>query len=102
MPVVLDRNQVPFEPAAMTVGEKEGESCPLGATVFPHGVNFSLYSRRASDVELLLFDREDDAQPARIIRFDPVANLTYHYWHVFVPNLQPGQLYGYRVRGPSD
>jgi glycogen operon protein len=86
----------------MTVGEKEGESCPLGATVFPHGVNFSLFSRSASDVELLLFDREDDAQPARIIRFDPVANLTYHYWHVFVPNLQPGQLYGYRVRGPSD
>ena len=38
----------------------------------------------------------------RVIRFDAVANLTYHYWHVFVPGLQPGQLYGYRVRGPFD
>ncbi len=65
-------------------------------------MNFSLYSRGASGVELLLFDREDDARAAHVIRFDPEANLTYHYWHVFVPDLQPGQLYGYRVQGPAD
>jgi isoamylase len=65
-------------------------------------VNFSVYSRNASGVELLLFDREDDPQAARVIRFDPEANLTYRYWHVFVPGLQPGQLYAYRVQGPSD
>ena len=36
------------------------------------------------------------------MRLDPVANRTYHYWHVCVPGVQPGQLYGYRVAGPSD
>jgi glycogen operon protein len=53
-------------------------------------------------VELLLFDLEDNSQPARVVPIDPVTNRTYHYWHVFVPGLKPGQLYGYRVDGPSD
>ena len=39
----------------------------------------------ATGVELLLFDREDDSRPARVIPLDPAANRTYHYWHVFVP-----------------
>ena len=34
--------------------------------------------------------------------FDPVADVTYHYWHKFVPGVRPDQLYGYRVRGPVD
>ncbi len=75
---------------------------PLGATVCHGGTNFSVFSRSASGVELLLFDREDDAQPARAIRLDPAINRTYHYWHVFVPGLRPGQIYGYRVEGPFD
>jgi glycogen operon protein len=50
---------------------------------------------------LLLFDREDAAVPARVLPIDPVSNRTYHYWHVFVPGLKPGQLYGYRVKGES-
>jgi isoamylase len=79
-----------------------GRSSPLGATVGPDGVNFSVYSRSASGLELVLFDREDDVQPARIVTIDPVANRTYHYWHVFVEGVQPGQLYGYRVQGPFD
>jgi len=78
-----------------------GHSSPLGATIVDGGVNFSLFSRSATGVELLLFDR-DDAQPARVVRLDPVANRTYHYWHVYVPGVQPGQLYGYRVVGPCD
>ena len=81
---------------------KAGHSSPLGATVVDGGVNFSLFSRSATGVELLLFDRDDDARPARVLRLDPVANRTYHYWHVCVPGVQPGQLYGYRVAGPSD
>ncbi|EMI19822.1 glycogen debranching enzyme GlgX [Rhodopirellula maiorica SM1] len=79
-----------------------GRSSPLGATVGDGGVNFSLFSRTARSVELLLFDREDDAVPARVIPFDPHDNRTYHYWHIFVPELQPGQLYGYRVNGPVE
>jgi glycogen operon protein len=75
-----------------------GRSAPLGATVGHGGVNFSLYSRDASGVELLLFDQEDQA-PARAIMLDPSIHHTYHYWHVFVPGLRAGQLYGYRVHG---
>ena len=74
----------------------------LGATTFPSGVNFSVFSRGATAVDLLLFDREDDPRPTRVIPIDPLTNRTYHYWHVFVPGLRPGQLYGYRVQGPFD
>jgi glycogen operon protein len=81
--------------------EDAGRSSPLGATVVEGGVNFSLFSRTATGVELLFFDREDDATPCRVIRIDPETNLTYHYWHVFVPGAAPGQIYGYRVEGPS-
>jgi isoamylase len=83
----------PFEP---------GSSSPLGASLVPAGANFSLFSRSASRVELLLFNHEDDAQPARVIRLDPVSNRTYHYWHVFVRGILPGQIYGYRIDGPFD
>ena len=79
-----------------------GESAPLGATPSPKGVNFSLFSRYASGVELLLFDREDSAAPAHVVRLDPGCNRTYHYWHVFIPDVHPGQIYGYRVDGPFD
>jgi glycogen operon protein len=79
-----------------------GASYPLGTTVCPSGVNFSLFSRKASRVELMLFDREDQALPTHVINIDPVTNRTYHYWHVFVNNIKPGQIYAYRVDGPVD
>ncbi|HEX9135347.1 MAG TPA: alpha-amylase family glycosyl hydrolase, partial [Nitrospirota bacterium] len=81
---------------------REGSSSPLGATVAPKGANFSIFSKNATGVELLLFDDSNDARPARTIRIDPATNRTYHYWHVFVPGVQAGQIYGYRVEGPSD
>ena len=81
---------------------ESGQSYPLGARVHRKGANFSLYSRRASKVELLLFEGKDDASPARVLPLDPAVNRTYHYWHVFVPGVGPGQLYGYRVTGPWD
>ena len=77
-----------------------GRNFPIGATVIDCGVNFSLFSRSATNVDLLLFDSVTDARPARVIRLDPATNRTYHYWHVFVPDLQPGQVYAYRVDGP--
>jgi glycogen operon protein len=80
---------------------RPGSSSPLGATLRPEGVNFSVFSKHAAGLELLLFDHVGDA-PARVIRLDPGANRTYHYWHVFVPGLKAGQLYGYRVAGPLD
>ena len=76
-----------------------GRSSPLGATCITGGVNFSVFSRNAAGIELLLFDREDDSRPSRVIPLDPTTSRSYHYWHAFVPGLQPGQLYGYRARG---
>ncbi len=81
--------------------ERPGSTSPLGATLGSGGANFSIFSRDASWVELLLFDRPDDSSPARTIHIDPCASRTYHYWHTFVPGLQAGQIYAYRAHGPQ-
>jgi isoamylase len=77
-----------------------GKSFPLGASIQPAGVNFSLFSEHATAVSLLLFDRADDVRPARTIELDPRRQRTYHYWHAFLPGLQAGQIYAWRVEGP--
>jgi isoamylase len=79
-----------------------GQSSPLGATICQGGANFSVFSRSATGIELLLFDRDDDSVPARVIRIDPASNRTYHYWHTFVPGIKCGQIYAYRADGPYD
>ena len=81
---------------------RSGVSAPLGATVLPDGVNFSVFSKHAVLLELLLFDDENAKQPARIIPLGADKHRTYHYWHVFVPDLRPGQVYAYRAHGPFD
>ena len=93
---------VPVQATKRPSIQTTGHSSPLGATVVNGGVNFSLYSREATGVELLFFDYQDDPKAASVIVLDPVFNRTYHYWHVFVPGVQPGQIYGYRARGPYD
>jgi glycogen operon protein len=79
-----------------------GNSYPLGATLGRVGANFSVFSRSAARIELLLFDRVDDCRPARIIPIDHSSNRTYHYWHVFVPRVKAGQIYGFRAYGPFE
>lgn len=79
-----------------------GQSYPLGATVYAIGINFCLYSKHATGVELLLFDSENIVAPSRVIALDPQWNRTSYYWHVFVPGLRMGQIYAYRVHGPFD
>ena len=79
-----------------------GRSFPIGATLADGGANFSVFSRSAAAIELLLFDRVDDARPSRVIPIDPCLNRTYHYWHVFVPGVQAGQIYGFRAYGPFE
>jgi glycogen operon protein len=78
-----------------------GESAPLGARVTAGGVNFSVYSRDAELVELLLFDGPQALEPADTIPLDPRSHRTYHYWHTFVPGLGTGQVYAYRAHGRS-
>ena len=75
---------------------------PIGATVSPDGVHFSVFSRDATGIDLLLFDSQAAAEPSAVIPFDPFEHRTYHYWHRYVPGLRPGQVYAYRARGPFD
>ena len=84
------------------VTHRPGRSFPLGATVHPRGVNFSVFSRNSTAVELLLFDRPEDTRPSRVIPLDPRTHRTYHYWHVFVPGIGAGQAYAYRAYGPYE
>jgi glycogen operon protein len=84
--------------AANTV--ERGKSFPLGASLVADGANFSVFSKHASAVELLLFNGADDTRPSRVIDLDPRTQRTYHYWHAFVPGVEAGQIYGYRVHGP--
>ncbi len=81
---------------------RPGRSYPLGASLQRGGANFSLFSRSATRVELLFFDRADDDRPSRVIALDPERHRTYHYWHVFVPGVKVGRLYAYRVHGPFE
>src|SRR5262245_55280154 len=83
----------------MKLSIKSGTSSPLGATVYPEGVNFSVFAKRASSIELLLFDGEEATEPCRVIALDPSTHRSYHYWHVFVPGLTVGQVYAYRAHG---
>jgi glycogen operon protein len=77
-----------------------GRSYPLGASVYGNGVNFSVFSRHCTVLELLLFDHPNDTKPSRTILLDPQQNRTFYYWHVFVRGLQAGQLYAFRAHGP--
>ena len=79
-----------------------GSSAPLGATPGDGGVNFSLYAKDATLVELCLFDHPDDDEPAVVVQLEGEQHRTSHYWHAWLPGLQPGQVYGYRVHGPQD
>lgn len=86
----------------MGEGIERGKSFPLGATIQHGGVNFSVYSKSSLALQLVLFDGVGDAKPSRVISLEPRVNRSYHYWHVFVPGIRPGQLYGYRAFGPFD
>jgi glycogen operon protein len=65
-------------------------------------VNFSVFSRNATSVELLLFEKPDDVQPMQVIKLEPAINETFFFWHVYVKGLKPGAGYAYRVDGPED
>src|SRR4029453_13660078 len=77
-----------------------GVTAPLGASIQETGVNFSVFSKDATVVELLLFDNADAPAPPAVIPLDAAAHRTYHYWHGLVPGLDAGQVYAYRAHGP--
>jgi isoamylase len=80
--------------------EPHGQCFPIGAHLLNGGVNFSLYSKYATAVDLVLFRTIDDVEPYEIRSLDPKKNKTYHYWHIFVEGITHGQLFAWRVHGP--
>ena len=85
----------------MTLRCWPGRPYPLGATYDGTGTNFSLFSEVAEQVELCLFDvgsADEDAGEVRI----PMPEVTGQVWHAFLPDVGPGQRYGFRVHGPYD
>jgi isoamylase len=76
-----------------------GRPYPLGATWDGLGVNFALFSEHATGVELCLFDSRDDSHEAARIRMPERTDLV---WHAYLPDVQPGQVYGFRVHGPYE
>ncbi len=76
-----------------------GRPYPLGATWDGRGVNFALFSANATRVELCLFDSVDAQEETYCV---PLREQTDLVWHCYLPDIRPGQLYGYRVHGPYD
>ena len=76
-----------------------GKPYPLGATYDENGVNFALFSENATKVYLCLFHFGTDEKEYACVQ---VKEQTDYVWHVFIPGLKPGQLYGYRVDGPYE
>ena len=76
-----------------------GRPYPLGATFDGQGVNFALFSENATKVELCLFDSVESKKETHRIELKEQTDLV---WHGFLPDVEPGQLYGYRVSGPYD
>ena len=75
-----------------------GQPHPLGATWDGGGVNFALFSANAKKVELCLFDPKGKRETDRIV----LPEYTHEVWHGYLPEVRPGQLYGYRVHGPYE
>ena len=89
-PVLTQVRGQPYQP---------GSPFPQGATWDGAGVNFALFSEASEYVELCLFDRADQPAESERIR---LRERTNGIWHIYVPGLGPGQLYGYRVYGPYE
>ena len=82
-----------------TISVYPGNPYPLGATWDGAGVNFALFADNATGVELCLYDNTAaQTEIARIL----LTERNHHVWHVYVPGLKPGQLYGYRLHGPYE
>src|SRR5574342_812752 len=74
-----------------------GKPYPLGATWDGAGVNFAIFSENATGVDLCLYDSpRGEEEMARV----PLRENTAQVWHAYLPEVRPGQLYGYRVHGP--
>jgi isoamylase len=90
--------QLNITPALGRQRVQEGRPFPLGSSWDGLGVNFALFSANATKVELCLFDAGGLTEVERI----ELPEYTDEIWHGYLPDIRPGQVYGYRVHGPYD
>jgi glycogen operon protein len=83
----------------MNITTYPGSPYPLGATYDGKGVNFTLYAENATGVDLCLFNKKSEKTESARVR---IQERSHHIWHVYIPGLKPGQLYGFRVYGPFE
>ena len=76
-----------------------GSPRPLGATWDGEGVNFAIFSENATAVQLLLFDDVDGGTPSATVSLQEVTD---RVWHAYLPDVRPGDLYGYKIDGPYE
>ena len=81
---------------------KIGRRSPPGVSVEANGVNFSVFSRAATRMQLQLYERADQAHPTQVITLHPRMNRTFFHWHVFVEGLPEHYFYTWRADGPTD
>ena len=79
-----------------------GSRSPIGATADSGGINFSLFSRYATAMELVIYEEAESREPLLTIPLDPEAHRTYYTWHVRVDGLRPPVHYSWHVDGPND
>ena len=83
---------------------KAGHRYPTGTTAGDDGTNFCVFSRHATAVQLLLYEKPDSSRPFQIIDLDPAINQTFFFWHVFVEGMTGREKisYTWRVDGPDN
>lgn len=86
-------------PPTIEENYQPGSPFPQGATFDGKGTNFALFSEGAESVDLCLFDKSQDTAESKTIR---LRERTAGVWHIYLPDIGPGQLYGYRVHGPYE
>jgi glycogen operon protein len=87
---------------ARTYSTSPGTWNQAGAVFTDEGVNFCVFSRHATQIDLLLFERDDSLTPFQIVPLDPAVNRTFFFWHVLVEGLPDGIYYCWRAAGPND
>jgi glycogen operon protein len=80
----------------------QGSPLPYGVSTDHTGVNFTLFSRHATRVWLLLFRSPDDASPSQLIELDPLRHRTGDIWHIRIEEPDPQLAYAFRVDGPHE
>ena len=83
---------------------KDGHRYPTGATAGTDGTNFCVFSRHATAVQLLLYEKPDSSRPFQVIDLDPAVNRTFFFWHVFLKGMTGKEkiFYTWKVDGPNN